>query len=570
MLYLLALCDREDSEMVQTLVRDDTNKIKDSLIEELSALRQKLSRLEELEAENKDAKRALRESQTRFAGILDIARNAIISTDEQQRIILFNKGAEEIFGYSSEEAIGQPLDILIPRKAAMSHRQHIADFADATVSARLMGERQEIAGQRKNGEEFPAEGSISKLDISGERIFTIVLRDITKRKQSEREKEILIEQLKALNKAAQAISSELSLDQVLQTIVEAARTLLKVKYAALGLHNEQKRLSRFITTGIDQATYEKIETLPIGRGLLNPLLHQGETLIVDNIAEHPQSIGFPEHHPIMRSLLGVPIRSQGELIGALYLSDKEDSSNFTPADQQLVEMLALHATIAIENARHYEQTQRLAILEERERFARDLHDGIIQSIYAVGLTLDQVKADIPPASRGTEEQIDLSLKNLATVIQDIRNYIFDLRPQATKHQGLKARLEGLIKEVKVNTLLPIESNIAPDINTFLSDWQASHVFHICHESLSNAIRHAKPSRIAIGLTREDNTITLIAADNGIGFDLPPEIHPGHRGLSNIRTRVSQLGGSLNIDTAPLQGTCVKICFKCDTPVETGD
>ncbi|HEY85191.1 MAG TPA: PAS domain S-box protein [Chloroflexi bacterium] len=553
--------------MSQQQIKRDADKTKEELIEELAALRRKVKRLADLEIENKRAAQALQESQIRFAGILDITSNAIIATDERQRIILFNKGAEEIFGYSSAEAMGQPLDILIPRNVITVHRQHINRFADAEAFARLMDERQGVSGRRKNGEEFPAEASIAKLDTGGERIFTVVLRDITERKRIEQEKEKLIEQLRALNKAAQAIASELSLDQVLQTIVEAARSLLKVKYAALRLHNEQKR---FITTGIDQKTYGKIKTLPVGRGLLNPLLHQRQTLIVNDIAGHLQSVGFPEHHPAMRSLLGVPIRSKGKLIGALYLSDKEDGSNFAPADKQLVEMLALHATIAIENAHHHEQTQRLAILEERERFARDLHDGIIQSIYAVGLALDQAKADILPSSQTTREQIDLSLKNLAAVIQDIRNYIFDLRPQATKHRGLKARLDGLIKEVKVNTLLPIESDIAPDINAELSDWQASHVFHICHESLSNAIRHAKPSRIAINLSKDGDAVTLIVADNGTGFDLPPEIHPGHRGLSNIRTRVSQLGGSLNIDTAPQQGTRVTLRFRCDAPEKIRD
>ncbi len=553
--------------MSQQQFKRDADKTKEELIEELTTLRAKVKRLSALEAENKRAAQALQESQLRFAGILDITSNAIIATDAQQRIILFNKGAEEIFGYSSAEAMGQLLDILIPQGVVALHRHHINKFANFNASTRLMGERQGISGRRKNGEEFPAEASIAKLNIGDEKIFTVVLRDITERKRTEQEKETLIDQLRALNKAAQAIASELSLDQVLQTIVEAARALLKVKYAALRLHNEQKR---FITIGIAQEVSNKIETFPAGRGLLNPLLYQKETLIVNNIAGHPQSVGFPEHHPPMRSLLGVPIRSKGESIGALYLSDKEDGSDFAPADKQLVEMLALHATIAIENARHHEQTQRLAILEERERFARDLHDGIIQSIYAVGLVLDQAKADIPPSSQATREQIDLSLKNLAVVIQDIRNYIFDLRPQATKHRGLKARLDGLIKEAKVNTLLPIESNIDPNINAELSDWQASHVFHICHESLSNAVRHAKPSRIAITLSKSGDVITLIVADNGMGFNLPPEIHPGHRGLSNIRTRVSQLGGSLDINTAPQQGTRVTVRFHCDAPKEKAE
>ncbi|HHJ07213.1 MAG TPA: PAS domain S-box protein, partial [Anaerolineae bacterium] len=309
--------------MSQQQFKRDADKTKEELIEELTTLRAKVKRLSALEAENKRAAQALQESQLRFAGILDITSNAIIATDAQQRIILFNKGAEEIFGYSSAEAMGQLLDILIPQGVVALHRHHINKFANFNASTRLMGERQGISGRRKNGEEFPAEASIAKLNIGDEKIFTVVLRDITERKRTEQEKETLIDQLRALNKAAQAIASELSLDQVLQTIVEAARALLKVKYAALRLHNEQKR---FITIGIAQEVSNKIETFPAGRGLLNPLLYQKETLIVNNIAGHPQSIGFPEHHPPMRSLLGVPIRSKGESIGALYLSDKEDGS----------------------------------------------------------------------------------------------------------------------------------------------------------------------------------------------------------------------------------------------------
>ena len=238
------------------------------------------------------------------------------------------------------------------------------------------------------------------------------------------------------------------------------------------------------------------------------------SLIVKNIVAHPSSVGFPEHHPPMHNLLGVPIFSKEELIGALYLANKEDGSDFTETDQHLVEMLALHAAIAIENARLYGQNQRLAILEERERFARDLHDGIIQSIYAVGLTLDQVKLEAPSVNEAVTEQIDLSMKSLANVIQDLRNYIFDLRPQALRYQGLKTRLDGLIKELRVNTLLPIQAEISPDIDDYLTEMQARHVFHICHEALANAARHAKAKHISVGVVRENGlVIKLIACIN---------------------------------------------------------
>lgn len=500
-------------------------------------------------------------SQALFAGILDIADEAIISIDEGQRILLFNQGATKIFGYTPEEVIGQSLDLLLPKRFVAVHRQHVGDFAASTVMVRLMGERQEIFGRRKDGKEFPAEASISKLDLDGRCILTVMLHDVTERKQVEAEREKLIAALKALSEAAQAITSELSLEPVLQKIAEAARTLSNAKYAALGIHDGQGSLSRFITVGVSQADQAKIGALPTGRGLLGLLLRQGRSIIVNDLAHHPASVGFPDHHPVMRKLLGVPIFSKDELIGALYLTDKKDGSDFTKADRQVIETLALHAAIAIENAHLYEKSQRLAILEERERFARDLHDGIIQSIYAAGLSLDNLKADLPPADQRLREQIELSLKSLANVITDIRNYIFDLRPQALKAKDLKIRLEGLVKELRVNTMLSIQAEISPDINAYLTEAQASHVFHICHEALSNTARHAKARKVYLSLTRKEETITLRVEDDGIGFVPPPEINLGHHGLANIQARVSQLGATLKIESAPPQGTRLTVILR---------
>jgi PAS domain S-box-containing protein len=540
----------------------DKNKSKKQLINELMEMRRQVDELkaeinqsDSLETRPKQSKGTLSESQIRIASIVEIANEAIISTNEAQQIVIYNKGAERIFGYSADEAIGQPLDILLPKKFVNVHREHITEFAGSKATVRMMGDRQEISGRRKNGEEFPAEASISKLEVNGERIFTVFLRDITKRKQAEKERERLINELRALNEAARAISSELSLEQVLHKIAEAAQALVRVKYVALGVRDSQGNFSHFITAGINQEDYAKIGPLPSGRGLLGLLLHEGKSLIVNDIVNHPISVGFPNHHPVMRSLLGVPIFSKkGALIGALYLADKQDGSEFVEADQQLIERLAYHAAIAIENARLYEQTQRLAILEEQERFARDLHDGIIQSIYGVGLSLDSAKAAISRTNDTARQQIDLSLKNLAQVITGVRNYIFDLRPQALKDKGLYARMQGLIKELQINTLLTIEADIDPDINTYLNESQASHVFHIAHEALANVVRHSKARKLRLTLVKNKKVITLLIEDDGIGFEPPTQIEHGHHGLANVKERASLLRATFNIDSAPDQGT----------------
>ncbi|GAB4446800.1 MAG: hypothetical protein Kow0031_29430 [Anaerolineae bacterium] len=512
---------------------------------------------EQLEAEIRERKRTeqtLLESQVRFAGILDIATEAIISVNEEQKIMLFNKGAENIFGYKASEVIGQPLDLLIPADFVELHKQFIIDFGESDDVARYMGRRREISGRRKNGEVFPAASSISKLAVGDRMIFTVVVRDITERKQMELENHKRIVELRALNESVRAITSELSLEQVLQKIAKAAQVLVSTRYTALGLHDGEGRLARFITVGIDEADHDKIGPLPVGRGLLGHLLHRGKSIIVDDIATHPAAAGFPENHPKMGSMLGVPIYSKEVLIGALYLADKSDGLPFSEADRQLVEMLAVHAAIAIENAQLYEQTQRLAVLEERERFARDLHDGIIQSIYAVGLALDQAKVDIRPTNYAAREQIELSLKSLASVIKDIRNYIFDLRPEALKYQGLRARLEGLIKELRVNTLLPIRVDISHNIDAYLTDMQARHIFHITHEALSNAARHAKANHISLKLSREGSAIMVVVEDDGIGFTMHPQVSPGHHGLANMQSRASQLNATFDIDSTPGKGT----------------
>jgi PAS domain S-box-containing protein len=132
---------------------------------------------------------ALRISQTRFEGILSIADDAIISIDGSQRITLFNQGAEKIFGYSADEVLGQSLDLLLPMRFSEQHRHHIADFGKSPSPARRMGERREIFGRHKDGNEFPAEASISKLDMGNECVYTVILRYITDRKQVERMKD---------------------------------------------------------------------------------------------------------------------------------------------------------------------------------------------------------------------------------------------------------------------------------------------------------------------------------------------------------------------------------------------
>ena len=161
------------------------------------------------------AERALRISEAKFAGIVAISADAIISVDSAQRIINFNRGAEQIFGWTEAEALGQPLDILLPHRYRETHRLHIERFGESPVAARRMGERQQIAGLRKSGEEFPAEASISKIDVEGQRVFTVVLRDITARRNAERAQAFLA-------RAGEVLASSLDYETTVLSVTRLA------------------------------------------------------------------------------------------------------------------------------------------------------------------------------------------------------------------------------------------------------------------------------------------------------------------------------------------------------------
>jgi len=220
--------------------------------------------------------------------------------------------------------------------------------------------------------------------------------------QREAEIRARTEQLAALHEAALSLTTELDLSAVLQKVVDLARELANAKFGALGVMSEDgTRIEQFVTSGLSPERSETLGAPPKGLGLLGVMIKQGSSIRSDSIENDPRAAGFPEGHPVMKTLVGVPIRSKGHTIGDLYLADKQSSDGesstpieFTAQDQQILEMFSTQAAIAIENAQLYRQTQQLAVFEERERIGMDLHDGIIQSIYAVGLMLEDLQVSL--------------------------------------------------------------------------------------------------------------------------------------------------------------------------------
>lgn len=350
----------------------------------------------------------------------------------------------------------------------------------------------------------------------------------------------------ALSDAIGGIAGVLTVDVVLQLIVDRVRELVGARYAALGILGEdRRRIERFVTSGITPEQRRLLGDPPQGHGLLGLIISEGRSIRIPDIAAHPASYGFPEHHPPMTTLLGVPVRLKNRVVGNLYLTDKASGLEFTGDDQRLVDLFALHADIAIENARLHEAVQHLAVVDERERIGRDLHDGIIQSLYAISLSLE----DVPElmASDGAEAatRVDSAIDTLNAAIGDLRQFVVGLRPEQVDRTDFIGLLAVLTDQVRHSDLQDVEVDL-PDEHIDVPAHARGELLHIAREALSNATRHSRAARVDVSLRREGDLLRLEVADDGIGFDADRPAPRGHHGLVNMRDRAEALGGSLEI------------------------
>lgn len=364
------------------------------------------------------------------------------------------------------------------------------------------------------------------------------------------------ETLQALHEATLLIAERTDLDDVLQLIVGQARDLLGAEYAALGVPNEKGIFDAFIYSGISIQDAATMGHLPRGFGLLGAIIKEQKAIRVADIASDKRAIGFPENHPYMKSFLGVPVIGEGVSLGNLYLCNKIGADQFSAEDEGIAKMFAAHAAIAIQNARIDEEIQRLVILDERTRIGMDLHDGIIQSIYAVGLTLESTRLVIHENPDEAETLLAKGIEGLNDSIRDIRNFILDLRPH--RFDGdLEEGIKRLAREFKANTMIEIDLTLPREGLFGVPPKISRAVFLTTQNGLANVARHSKATACQVNLTRSVNEIELKIVDNGMGFNLVDIQDSVGHGLHNMKTRADQLHGSFELISSPGEGTTIR-------------
>jgi len=369
-------------------------------------------------------------------------------------------------------------------------------------------------------------------------------------------REQLQERLIALHKASLELVKDVSLDHLLERIAKVACEQADARYAALGVLDEAGKLVKFISVGMTDNEIKLIAHPPVGKGLIGELMDTEVPLRVPVIREHPRSSGFPAYHPNMVSFLGVPIRAANQQLGQIYLTEKIGASEFTADDEKIIQMLAAYAAAAIQNVRLHENTHRLAVLEERERIGMDLHDGIIQAIYGVGLSLESALHSFEDDPQDAKTRVQHSIESLNQAIRDLRGYILDLRPRQMGNEGLMSGLNRLITEFRANTLANVQ--LAGTENE-LKDLPQSHsmvLFHIGQEALANVAKHARAKQIDISLWSTDERVLMEIHDNGKGFEMEKMNASIGHGLANMQTRVRAVGGDVDISSVVDEGTTV--------------
>ncbi|MEU0980901.1 GAF domain-containing sensor histidine kinase [Streptomyces griseus] len=368
--------------------------------------------------------------------------------------------------------------------------------------------------------------------------------------------------LAAVSAALLAMSRHLEVGDVLKTIVASARELLDAQYAALGVPDDHGGFAQFVVDGVSDEQWKAIGPLPRQHGILAAMLHQAKPERLADVREDPRFEGWPDAHPDMSDFLGLPITDGDEIIGALFLANKlcpkpEGGCGFTAEDEELLQMLAQHAAIALTNARLYERSRELTIAEERSRLAHELHDAVSQKLFSLRLTAQAATAlvDRDPARAKGELQQVAALA--AEAVDELRAAVVELRPAALDEDGLIATLRTQIQVL--DRAHAAEVAFESGGVRALPAAQEEALLRVAQEALHNALRHSGAERVSVTLSRRGTGTVLRVTDDGAGFDPTAVRRAGrHLGLVSMRHRANSVGGRLTVASEPGKGATIEM------------
>jgi PAS domain S-box-containing protein len=458
----------------------------------------------------------------RLAGLLEAAMDAIITVDETQKIVLYNRAAERIFGWPQDKVKGQPLAMLLPERYQATHAQHVAHFGETGVTSRRMGSSAVVYGRRSNGEEFPVDASISQVDTADGKLFTVILRDVTQRVRAEQEQARLAQRLSGLLDSA--MDAIITVDEGQRIVLYNRAAEKTFGWAAMQVmgrsldmlipmrfrHDHLAHIQRFSTTGVTSRR--------MGDGtVIYGVRSTGE--------EFPMDASISQLETSEGKLFTVILRDVTERVRA-----QEDLAAF-----------ATHANAIRE--------------QEKSRVARELHDELAQSLTALKMDTIFVRDNLREDPENSARKLEGMLAMLDASVAATRRIAADLRPLLLDDLGLMPAIEWLVQNFSQRSGIACELHADEELE--LAEPYATAVFRIVQESLVNVAKHSRATQVEVSMARSGGEITLQVKDNGVGFTTGGSRKPTSLGLVGLRERAQLLKGSVSVDSAPGQGTTVQ-------------
>lgn len=369
--------------------------------------------------------------------------------------------------------------------------------------------------------------------------------------------------LAAVSAALLAMNRQLEVREVLQTIVRSARELLGAQYAALGVPDDRGGFAQFVVDGMSDEQWKAIGPLPRQHGILAAMLRDATPQRLADVRKDPRFEGWPAAHPELSDFLGMPIADGEEVLGALFLSNKDcpapdGGCAFTEEDEAILRILAEHAAIALTNARLYERGRELTIAGERARIAHELHDAVAQKLFSLRLTAQAAATLVERDPGRARAELHEVARLAAEAADELRAAVVELRPAALEDDGLIAALRAHVQVLhRAHT-----ASVTFDTKgvRVLPAAQEEAVLRVAQEALHNALRHSEAERVEVSLHRRaDRLVVLSVVDDGCGFD-PGEVRRAgrHLGLVSMRDRAASVGGGLTVTSEPGKGTTIEL------------
>lgn len=351
-----------------------------------------------------------------------------------------------------------------------------------------------------------------------------------------------------------AVSSQVSVRDVLQMIVRSARSLAGARYAALGVPDEAGGFAEFLVDGLTLREQAAIGPLPRQHGLLGVMVREGKPLRLADIRADSRFWGWPSAHPELTDVLAVPIRDRDTVLGFIFAANKTESGGFTERDEQLVSLFAAHAAIALTNARLYERGRELSVLQERARLARDLHDAVSQKLFSVRAKARAAAVLVGRDPARAVAEIDSVAELAGEAHAELRAVIDGLAPPDLAAGGLAGSIRGYAVLVgrTHGADVAVEAGDVPALEARVE----TAMYRTAQEAIGNALRHSGSRQVRVCLYRRRTNVVLEVTDCGVGFD--PRARSAGLGLASMRERAASVGGRLSIAAAPGAGTRVRL------------